>query len=227
MTARRILAVVLALALAGWLDPFRDRVAEGNLKFRDKKFEDAKKHYGEAEPYAPGASARKKLDFNRGDADYMMEKHEDAVGRFNRALQTDDRDVQKRAFFNLGNAYLKMKKHREAIDAYISALKIDPNYEAPKKNLEYLLKKNRQQNKDDQKNGQDGSDGKNDRKDKSGNRQPKDKKDRDRKDADQSQQKQAAMSREQIRNMLESMKNKPVRRSKGKSDGIRMLDKPW
>jgi len=224
----RVLVIALALLTVAWLDPFRDRVSEGNRKFRDKKYEDAKERYRDAARYAPNERARTTLGFNRGAADYMLERHEDAAAAFSQALQAEDRDVQKRAFFNLGNTYLKEKKYREAIDAYVSALRIDPTYEAPKKNLEYLLKKNQQQNKDDQKNGKDGSDGKNDRKDTNDRKKPQDKKDAKDKDGDDRQQRpQGAMSREQVKNILESMKNKPVRRSKGKGDGIRTLEKPW
>jgi hypothetical protein len=109
---------------------------------------------------------------------------------------------------------MKMGKKKEAAENFIKALQIDPSYEKAKRNLEYLLKDKpqdkQQQNNDNSSEGNkqqqnSGSGRKNNEQNKSDN------------------QKGSA----QVKNMLESMKNKPVRRQKGNGDGKKFLEKYW
>ncbi|PKL39802.1 MAG: hypothetical protein CVV44_06155 [Spirochaetae bacterium HGW-Spirochaetae-1] len=222
-----IILCLLVLQTAAWLDPYRDRVDRGNSLFHEKKYAEAGKEYREAENYAPGESDKKKLAFNKGNADYMSGDMESALANYKKALQSDDPDVQKKAFLNMGNTYLKMGNNREAVDAYINALKIDPRYEKAKKNIEYMLKKKEKdkQDKQDKKSG-DGNDQK--------NKNDKNEKDQDKKNQDKNQDKKndsqkagQRMNKEQIRNMLESMQKKPVQRQKGSNDDQRHLEKNW
>jgi Ca-activated chloride channel family protein len=226
--------VILAVFSAAWLDPYRDAVSSGNREFQEKKYNGAKRYYRKAERYAPGQEDRKKLSFNQGDAEYMLEDYESAVADFRRALQSEDRDVQKKALFNIGNARVKEGNYREAVEAYVNALKIDPEYLPAKKNLEHLLKKKENKNQDDKNDGKDGNRGqqgrnkekKDDRKD-AGNRGGTGGKNdpaagtRDRPPGGQ------GMNPEQIRNIIRSMEKSPVRRQKGGGDERRSLEKSW
>jgi len=218
---------ILSLACVAWLDPFRDEVSRGNSEFHRQKYDRAREHYRKAGKHAPSEKERMKLSFNRGDADYMSGDLNSAIAGYQRAVQSEDRDVQKKAFFNMGNAYLKMERYDEAVQSYINALKIDPGYERAKKNIEYILK-NR---KDDKK------DRKNDSGDKGQKKKSDDKKDkqqeRDRnRDSGSGKEREknrpsGKMSREQIRNILESMKQKPVRRKKGSANERIDIEKYW
>jgi len=227
--AIQTLVLLAALCAIAWIDPYRDAVREGNERFNQKNYNEAEAKYNAASPYAPRESERRKLGFNRGDARYMRGDYDAAIGQFRESLESNDRDVQKKAFFNMGNAHLKKGDIDAAIDSYINALKIDPNYLPAQKNIENLLKK-----KDDQKDkGGDRSKQDRDRKNGGQGKNGDDKKsgaDKDKKE-DQSDSgrrgRQGSISREQLRNILESMKNRPVRRQKGGSNGRRMLEKPW
>lgn len=218
---KTVFLIVFSFLAVSWLDPYRDEVTKGNGKYHDKKYDDAAKHYRDAEKYAPDESEKKKLKFNKGNIDYMTEDYKSAIYDYTQALRSGERNVQKKAFFNMGNTYMRMKKYKEAVDSFISALKIDPNYERAKKNLEYLLKKKRDDNKKKNKDNKDKNKGGNEDKEKK-----RDEKD-DKKSDKKRDGKKGKMNREQLRNILETMKNKPVRRKKGEGDGRRFLRKFW
>jgi len=112
----------------------------------------------------------------------------------------------------MGNTFLKQKKYKEAAESYIKSLEIDPNYEKAKKNLEYLLKEQKNQQQDNKGSGENS-----DSKDKSG-------KDKKESEAGNSEKK---MNDIQVKNLLDSMKKKPVRKQKGKGDGKKYLEKYW
>lgn len=212
--------MIFAFVSLCWLDPYRDRVDEGNRKFHAKKYDEARKSYDDAAKYAPGEREKKKLRFNHGDARYMQGDFEGAADEFREALKSEDKDVQKKALFNMGNAFLKKGEVEKAVSAYMGALAVDPNYLPAKKNIEYLLRKKEQQkdkNKDNE------GDGKGQDK----NEQKQNKADNKKDDKKGPSDTQAAMSPEQLKNLLEMMKQSPVRRQKGKSGGVRMHEKMW
>jgi len=214
---------VFAVSSIAWLDPYRDAVSSGNEEFGRQKYNNAKRYYEKAERYAPAENDKKKLSFNTGDADYMLESYDSALSGFQQAIQSDDRDVQKKAFFNSGNAYLKQKNYREAINAYMNALKIDPDYAKAKKNIEYVLKqvdnKNKQNDKDKKNN--------KDKDDKQKNRDKSSKGDTNQEKKQNRQQGGSQMNREQVQNILRSLQQSPVRRQKGGGDERRKLEKFW
>ncbi|HON79392.1 MAG TPA: tetratricopeptide repeat protein [Spirochaetota bacterium] len=226
-----------ALLAVAWLDPYRDRVDDGNSRFHQKKYDGALNSYRDAEGYAPNLSERNKLKFNHGDVEYMRGDYDGALHNFRESLKSGDRDVQKKALFNMGNSLLKKGDTEGALNAYINALKIDPAYMPAKKNIEYILKK-----KDDPKDKKNRKNDKNGNRDKQGNpdrQQGKGDKDRNKGDKDrnknrgeqentmQNKSPRGTISREQLKNILESMKNKPVRRLRGKADGRSVPEKNW
>ena len=225
---KKLLLIIpcVALCALAWIDPYADRVGEGNKKFHGKKYDEARKEYDAAARYAPGEREKKKLRFNHGGARYMQGDYEGAADEFREALKSEDRDVQKKALFNMGNAYLKKGDVEQAVKAYIGSLAVDPNYLPAKKNIEYLLMK-----KDPPKDGQKDKKG-----DGSGD-DKKDTKDRDKKGDDNNDKKdssgggqkeaRAKLTSEQLKNILDNMKNNPVRRQRGKGSGVRVHDKDW
>jgi Ca-activated chloride channel homolog len=213
---------MIAISSVAWLDPYRDAVTSGNEEFNKKKYNNAKRYYEKAEQYAPAENDKKKLSFNNGNADYMLESYDNALSSYQRAIQSDDRDVQKKAFFNTGNVYLKQKNYREAINAYMNALKIDPDYARAKKNIEYVLKQmDNKKKQDDKKDNKDKKDDKQSNKDKS----PKSDKNQNQKQSKKQDGNQ--MNREQVQNILRSLQQSPVRRQKGGRDERRKLEKYW
>jgi Ca-activated chloride channel homolog len=209
---------------AAWLDPYRDAVTRGNEEFGHKKYHNAKQYYRNARDHAPGENDLKKLTFNEGDADYMLEDYEAALSGFQRASQAEEKDVQKKALFNTGNAFLKQGKYREAVEAYMSALKIDPRYEGPKKNIEYLLKK---MNDRENRAGDKGKEG--DKKNRDNIAQNKKQSGSSINDQNAQEKKgnTSGMNQEQIKNILRSMQQNPVQRRKGNPNERRKLEKFW
>ncbi|HOP64901.1 MAG TPA: tetratricopeptide repeat protein [Spirochaetota bacterium] len=212
-----VIMIIILPLIVGWIDPFRDEVSKGNSNYKSGNFSGAMKNYSAAEKHAPDSKSKSMLEFNRGNVEFRQQNYESALGKYRNSLNSGDRDVQKKAFYNEGTTYMKMGKKREAAESFIRALQIDPGYEKAKRNLEYLLKKNEQDKKDkkDQNKGQGKGDkgeqknsGSDDEKNKQGNKSGK---------------KDSAS----VKKMLESMKNKPVRRRKGKGDGERYLEKYW
>jgi Ca-activated chloride channel family protein len=218
------LIAIIAISSVAWLDPYRDAVSSGNEEFGKQKYNNAKRYYEKAERYVPTENDKKKLSFNNGDADYMLENFDSALSGFQQAIQSDDRDVQKKAFFNIGNAYLKQKNYREAINAYMNALKIDPDYAKAKKNIEYVLKQMDNKNKQNNKDKKDNKD-KNDDNQKNKDKSSKGDKNQDKKQ--NSRQGGSQMNREQVQNILRSLQQSPVRRQKGGGDERRKLEKFW
>ncbi|MCU0843486.1 MAG: VWA domain-containing protein [Spirochaetes bacterium] len=220
-------AIVLAACLLfiSWIDPYRDEVREGNRLFGEKDYPGAGERYRAAERYAPRERDRDRLRFNHGDARYMQGDYDGALDHFRGSLRSGDPETQKKALFNAGNAYLKKEDYRAASGAYIDALKIDPEYLPAKKNLEHLMRMNKkEQGKQREAGDRNGSGGIGKNREggggdgRSGARKQ---------DAGDSKKAGGRISAEQARNLLESMKNKPVRREKGTGDGRRELDKQW
>lgn len=219
----RTAVMALCLLFISWLDPYHDRVSEGNSEFKKKNYNAAEEHYRAASRYAPGEKEKSKLHFNLGDTRYMRGEYERAVDDFKKALDSEDREVQKKSLFNAANAYYRKGDYSRAVDAYVGALKIDPDYDPAKKNLEYLLYAPK---KDPKKDGQGGANKSDSREGKGG----KDRggKDRDRNRADAGGKiRKGDISKEQLMNILKSMQEKPVRRERGSSDGRRSLEKSW
>jgi tetratricopeptide (TPR) repeat protein len=201
---------ILVLIFPAFLDPFADRVNAGNDSYKQGNFPAAEKSYKEAEEYLPSKKMAPDLAFNMGDARFKQGDFDGAIDYYRKALESQDKNVQKKALLNIGNAYLQKNDKKSAADAYMAALKIDPNYARAKNNLEYIYKKKKDDKQDGQNQQQQSSGGKDSSKGK-----------------DQSQQKKTLDSG-QLDRMMEMMKKKPLRRENkkgGRFDSQR--DKPW
>jgi len=211
----RIIIVLMTVTISlAWIDPFRDEVTKGNSNYNSGNFSEAMKNYKAAEEHAPDRERKSMLEFNKANTEFRQNNYESALTKYRNSLNSGDREVQKKALYNEGTTYMKMGKKKEAAESFIKALQIDPSYEKAKRNLEYLLKKNEQDKKDNKK-----EQGKGDKNQQKNSSSGDDKSGQDRKDGEKNSAR--------VRNMLESMKNKPVRRQKGKGDGERYLEKYW
>jgi len=213
----RLFIVAMAFLMCAWLDPFKDEVSQGNRELKNKNISEAKKHYKNAERYAPSGDDLKNLEFNKAVADFVSGDTTAAIDGYKNALRSEDRNVQKKAFYSLGNVYYKAGNKKEAAHAYMNALRLDPNYEKAKKNLEYIFLYNEKEDPDPR-NDDGGSN-------KGGNDDDKNRKNKkeQNKFGDDDQDKKLDM--QQARNILESMKNSNVRQ--GKRNASRSLEKYW
>ncbi len=153
----RIGMIVLAMLL---LQPVmaqrteRKYVREGNRSYKDGKYANAEVDYRKAREAAKDPIVP---DYNLGTALYKQKKYDKAAENFlSVAGKTDENKVKADAYYNLGNTLLEAKKIDEAIAAYKTALKYNPSDMDAKYNLLYALrlKKQQQQQKQQNKNGQ-------------------------------------------------------------------------
>ena len=85
-------------------------------------------------PFAHSTPPRTSYHYNNlGVAYTTMEKWDEAILEFNKALSVDSQNVK--AYYNLGNVYYKKGLHQEAIDAYQQALMLQPNFAEAHNNL--------------------------------------------------------------------------------------------
>lgn len=223
-----ILIIVVSLFMTAWIDPLKDEVEKGNRSYQEGNFDNALEHYNKSEEYATGKDKQAILNFNRGAAEYKRGNFEKGIELFNQSLNSGDPDIRKKSYLNMGNSYVELKKYDEAFKAYSMALGIDPSYERAKKNIEYLLHKDEMKQKNKDENSRDnGEDDKNRNKDQ--NKDEKDKNSDDNSgDNEESQtMKRNNISKEQMKSILESLKNKPLRRQRGEKGDNVEPDKAW
>ncbi|HZO07749.1 MAG TPA: tetratricopeptide repeat protein, partial [Myxococcota bacterium] len=160
-----LVAMLLAVACLGWLDPYA-REREGNRLFAEGKFDEAAAQYNEALVDQPDSPL---LRFNLGDTAYRQGKFEDALASFDKvAVPEDQTERRARTAYNQGNTLFRMGEASESADpkktieywttalvAYRRAMRADPadpdpkfNHELVAKRLEELRKKLEEQQKD-------------------------------------------------------------------------------
>src|SRR5512139_2527341 len=136
----------------GWLNPTRDRIAEGNRLFKQGQFDDAIQKYGEALVEDPDSPL---LNFNMGDANYKAGKYSEAIASYSRVRSVDtDSKRSARTAYNVGNAQYRLgaavesEKPQDALAAYAGALAAyrralgaDPTGHDARFNYEFVSKK--------------------------------------------------------------------------------------
>jgi Ca-activated chloride channel family protein len=174
MTRPNALALACVAALCrAWMNPARERIAEGNRLFDQGKFDDAITKYGEALVDDPESPV---LNFNMGAANYKAGKYEEAMASFSR-VRPEDKHPQRlaKAAYNAGNVQYRLgaameaerpqdalKLYAGALVEYRRALGTDPtdrdakfNYEFVGKKIEDLKKKLEEQQQQEQDKQQD------------------------------------------------------------------------
>lgn len=191
-------------------------IRKGNREYEKEKFSESEISYKRAidvNKQSPNAI------FNVGDALYKQNKFEEAGKQF---IESTDENVDKlkksEGFYNLGNSLIKANKVEEGIDAYKNSLKLRPDNLEAKYNLSYaqdLLKKQQEQQKNQQqdKNKQDQNKNKDKNKEdqkKDQNDENKDKQKDQKNNQDQKQQqqpRQQEISKDDAQRLLNSLAN--------------------
>ncbi|MFW5808231.1 MAG: tetratricopeptide repeat protein [Spirochaetota bacterium] len=238
------LVVVIVIFCAAWLDPYHDRMNEGVSRYRDGDYSGADSVFTQAYKYLPSEKERPYVAFNRGTALYRQNDYDGSIEQFNAALQGTDSDLQKRAFFNLGNAYYRQGDREKALEAWSNALAIDPGYTKAQKNIERLFMEEQEKKREKKKNGSEGENQKQKQNDESGNGGDNENQNAD-DDQEQSQGQdqqpegsaadhrkgekiEQKLSQEQIDNILQQFKARPLQRKHGDGRrGGRALEHDW
>jgi len=215
-------------------------VKQGIKAFEEQNYEQAKKHFIDAQLENPENS---KLYYNIGAAAYMNKEYEQAQQNFEQAAKAiestraDDIKLRHDARYNLANTQFRMGNLDEAIKGYENILKEFPEDKQTKENLEFAKeKKQEQKKKEESKSDKDQNKDQNrDKKDQEQNREDKnqDKKEQNKdskqgkepnKEPDKEQNRQQSKSEEQpsqpeenkeanqnMENMLNRLEDKPGR----------------
>jgi Ca-activated chloride channel family protein len=135
-----ILVIVLLFGIMDYVSAqaVRKKVVEGNNLYNEEKFDEALNKYRDAQVHDPESSL---LKFNIGDAQYKMNKYEEAIKEYEASLNSDDVLKQAQSYYNIGNTLYRLNKLPESIIAYKQSLELNPDDEDAKYNLEFVRKK--------------------------------------------------------------------------------------
>ncbi len=238
------LIIVLLIMLNGSVllaQQAKSYIHQGNKLYQEKKYKDAEAAYRKA---ATKKDQKVESNFNLGDALYRQKKLDSAGQNFATIASSSTNPLVKAgAYHNLGNSLLTGKKYDESIDAYKKALLNNPKDDQTRYNLAYaqeMLKKQQQQNKNNNKNNQNkNNQNKNDQNknknkpDKNDqNKNNQDKNNQDKKDQQKQQQQPDKVSKEDAQRMLDALNDQEkntqdkLKNRKLKGEKVRII-KDW
>lgn len=147
------LAIALGLMAPGvaragfWTSP----VKQGMQAWDDKQFQQAKKHFIDAQLENPDDP---RLYYNIGAAAYAAGEYDLAESNFAQAVNAKDRELKHNALYNLANTRYRQNHLEKAIEDYQSLINAFPDDTQAKENLEFVKKKleEQKQQQQDQKN---------------------------------------------------------------------------
>lgn len=142
-----IAGLIFLFAVQTVFADFIGTVKKGNEAFKKKDYKTALEEYRAAEADNPTSP---ELDYNLGTALANDGGYEEAIDKLQKALRTQDIQVEAAAHYNMGNTYFRMNNYQNAIKSYEEALKLNPNDLDAKFNLELSRKKLKEQLKPQQ-----------------------------------------------------------------------------
>ena len=199
----------------------RKHIRSGNKLFMDAvkdttqidtvKFSNAETEYRKALNKRPNDL---QWNFNLADAIYKQQRFDEAAGKFSELAEKMETPEEKaRVLHNLGNSQLMNQKIDESIETYKKALRQNPNDLDTKYNLAYaqLLKKQQEQQQQNQDQNQDQQDQNQDKQDQNQDQNQQNKDNKDQQNQDQQQQEQQAqqnkISKENAEQLLQVLQN--------------------
>lgn len=227
-------------------------VRRGNEAFKDEAFSEAEVFYKKALSHDANSH---RGNFNLGDAMFKQKRFEDAAKQFDLAANLAEGKTDKaKAYHNMGNAYTQLGDYGKAVDAYKNALRNNPRDADTRYNLAYALQKLKQQDQQKQDQDQENQDQEEENKEeeekqdqnnedqekkedeKQNEQQNQDEQNEDQqseqKQSDQGEMKEMKMSKEQIDQILEMLRQEEdklqekLQRQKVKGKKVR-VEKDW
>ncbi len=139
-------------------DEFRSKINEGYDYYGNGEYDKAADYFGKAGVLKPDKPLP---NFDKGTALYKSNDFEGAAREFAAAIEKQEGKYLSDFYYNLGNSYYQAGKYKEAAGSYIESLKRNPDDTDAKHNLELSIRKEQQQQKQ-----QENQDQKNDQQDK-------------------------------------------------------------
>lgn len=143
---RGLVAIILILSTGGLIRA-EDHVAlneSGNQAFNKGNFEEALDFYRQAEMARPETP---EINYNEANALIQTGKFENAAEKYEKALNSDNIQLQADAYYNGGNGFFKQENYQKAIEWYQKALELNPEDMDAKYNLELARNRLREQMK--------------------------------------------------------------------------------
>ncbi len=135
-----ILVLILAGSVAG--EGLFDKVKKGNQAMAGGDYRKALEYYHDAETDLPESP---ELEYNMAGALHYDGGYEEAVDKYQRALNSTDINTEAQAHYNLGNTLFRMQDYQKAIQSYQQTLEINPDDMDAKFNLELARRKLKEQ----------------------------------------------------------------------------------
>jgi len=214
-----LILFVLSVSVVSFGQNERKHVRSGNKLFMEAvkdttkidsvKFSNAETEYRKALNKKPNDLL---WNFNLADAIYKQQRYDEAAGKFSELAEKMETPEEKgRVLHNLGNSQLLNRKIDESIETYKKALRKNPTDLDTKYNLAYaqLLKKQQEQQQQNQDQNQDKQDQNQDKQDQNQDQQNKDNKDQQNQDQQNQQQQpqQNKISKENAEQLLQVLQN--------------------
>ena len=144
-----LLVLVFSTGPGAWAQKGRAEVAEGNRRFEEGEYDEARKSYRKALEQAPDSAV---VHFNLGDSEYKLNEFSGAEERFREAMQATDPELLADVQYNLANSLFRQGRLEESIEAYKAALRLNPHDRSAKHNLEFALRQKQEQEQQQQQN---------------------------------------------------------------------------
>lgn len=125
---------------------------EGLTNYQNKKYAEAKAYYERAISTIKDTSA---VLLGLGVSQYQLGDIPNAAKSFEKALKSEDTEVQGKAYYNLGNSIYSQQKPKESVAFYRKVLEINPNDDDAKFNYELAKYQSQQQQQDQNQKNQD------------------------------------------------------------------------
>ncbi|HBN45207.1 MAG: hypothetical protein CMG29_02155 [Candidatus Marinimicrobia bacterium] len=115
---------------------------EGLKAYQSGDYDNARKYY---ESILSEKDEDAAAQFGLGTTAFQQQDLQGALDAFQRALETDNAELQSKAYYNIANALASQQKNEEALAFYRKSLELDPSDKDAKHNYEMIRYQQQQQ----------------------------------------------------------------------------------
>ena len=115
---------------------------DGLKAYQSGNYENARKYY---ESILEEKDENAAAQFGLGTTAFQQQDLQGALDAFQRALETDNKELQSKAYYNIANTMAYQQKNEEALAFYRKALELNPTDKDAKHNYEMIRYQQQQQ----------------------------------------------------------------------------------